>query len=128
MYCNPSGRHGCLLGQKVKDGQTLLWFPAFYDANVDDGKVRDPTGAGNAFCGALAVTFAHGGSIRVGVIMATVVASFIIEQIGMPALNKGHSIELWNGESVRSRCELYMHRNKVAADGFVELLDRLWPR
>ena len=118
-----TGQLGCLLGFKGGHGQDeLRYFPAYYDGR--SSKVRDPTGAGNAFCGALATTLAHGSSIEVSIIMATVVASFIVEQIGLPMLEKH---EIWNGESVRSRCEQYQQRLNMTVDGLAELLSRLWP-
>lgn len=100
----------------------------------------DPTGGGNTFLGALAQ--ALGGNVNPPVskietaladavtrvsrdawenmrrllnasIYATVAASFVIEQPGMPMLERATSgKEYWNGESFEDRLVTYLAREK----------------
>lgn len=46
--------------------------------------VIDPVGAGDAFCGAFAVTLHRGGSLTDAAVTASATASYMLEQIGMP--------------------------------------------
>ncbi|EEQ88777.2 hypothetical protein RJZ56_004337 [Blastomyces dermatitidis] len=129
--------NGMLVVRAGKDGcyafsrDLSLHIPAYHGANV-----VDPTGAGNAFLGALAQSLVSNdtkplrvvrstlgesvewasianswgeqGRIPVALICATVAASFVIEQVGMP--NISHSDggeESWNGESYTERIRLY---------------------
>ncbi|EEH37179.2 PfkB family carbohydrate kinase (Mak32) [Paracoccidioides lutzii Pb01] len=111
-------------------------------------KVVDPTGAGNAFLGALAqglvvsidrppirvvtstleksekwtrISDSWGGHGRIpaALICATVAASFVIEQVGVPQIScTDLGEELWNGESYTERVRLYtlqFARNLVKA-------------
>ena len=102
-------------------------------------KVLDPTGGGNAFLGALA--HAMNGTVHppatvvdntLGIakpclsegveetkrqllrasIYATVAASFVIEQAGMPILGCGTGRATWNGESFEDRLVAYLDREK----------------
>ncbi|KLJ11122.1 hypothetical protein EMPG_13573 [Blastomyces silverae] len=129
--------NGMLVVRAGKDGcyafsrDLSLHIPAYRGVNV-----VDPTGAGNAFLGALAqslvindrkplrvVTSTLGGSgewasivnswgeqgrIPAALICATVAASFVIEQVGMPNISYSDGgEESWNGESYTERIRLY---------------------
>ncbi|KAL7423131.1 hypothetical protein Q5752_002431 [Cryptotrichosporon argae] len=78
------------------------WGAAFFGPQ-DAGRVRDPTGGGNAFAGALAAALAQGRDVNEAIILANVAASFVIEQDGVPELTVVDGIELWNGEQVAER-------------------------
>lgn len=92
-------------------------------------KVVDPTGGGNTFLGALAlamngkvtppmavldnflVQVGPHGRLLGALIYATIAASFVIEQPGMPLLSrKGGKQELWNGELFEDRLMTYLKR------------------
>jgi sugar/nucleoside kinase (ribokinase family) len=99
-----------------------------YHLSVGDlpSKVIDPTGGGNTFLGALAL--AMNGEVTpstsvldsllvsqrrllCAMIYATIAASFVIEQPGMPFLSrKGMEQELWNGELFEDRLVTYLDR------------------
>lgn len=115
-----AGAHGAYY---IASGQTIgRWVPP-YHTSVD--RVIDPTGAGNAFMGALAAALGEGKSLEEGELNAqatfpstpvqavkhqggaepvavrwgSIAASFMIEQDGLPVLSlsdKGDR-ELWNG-------------------------------
>ncbi|KAK8135629.1 hypothetical protein PG984_003569 [Apiospora sp. TS-2023a] len=103
-------------------------FPPY---QVDQKLVVDATGAGNAFLGALAVSLVaandlgrtatqaavmtaapvkgDAGQISDAIVQASVVASFAIEQIGLPrrTLVEGmEGEEQWNGDTFRGRYEI----------------------
>ncbi|KAI0447810.1 Ribokinase-like protein [Xylaria telfairii] len=110
------------------------WIPAFHSNSYDEdssdppqdeegveeqtgeekrrkGKVIDPTGGGNTFLGGLAVALARGKNLEEAAAWGSVVASFAIEQVGMPTL--GHDAEgreTWNGVSVDERFEKFKTR------------------
>lgn len=48
-------------------------------------QVVDPVGAGNAYCGALLVGWLETGDLRLAGMYASVAASFLVEQYGLPA-------------------------------------------
>lgn len=54
-------------------------IPAF------ETRVVDPTGAGNAFCGGFLTGWVLHGDLRLAGLYGVVAASFLVEQIGMPA-------------------------------------------
>lgn len=111
----------------------VLELSAYRNINV-----IDPTGAGNAFLGGLAQALAsptrHPASLVLNLIekselrsvcerwngrttdiaaliCATVAASYVIEQIGVPALSfSGTGEGLWNGSSYADRIRLYMQQ------------------
>lgn len=98
------GEHGCLILNNDKQAQ---WFPVFHDSKSH--LVVDTTGAGNTFLGGFTVGLIKTGDVREAAIMASVAASFAIEQIGIPQFSPSTSAskELWNGESVSERVEKY---------------------
>ena len=76
------------------------WIPA-YHRSAD--KVVDPTGGGNTFLGGMAVALARGHGVEEAAVWGSVAASFAIEQVGMPTLEKGDDGEKWNGVDVMAR-------------------------
>ncbi|EER40700.1 PfkB family carbohydrate kinase [Histoplasma capsulatum H143] len=125
-----AGKDGCY----AFCGDLSLHIPSYRGL-----KVVDPTGAGNAFLGALSqalvsidrnapetvvatlmeseewasVINAWGehGRIPAALVCATVAASFVIEQVGMPNISYSDGEEeSWNGESFRARLRLYTNQ------------------
>ncbi|KXH62940.1 PfkB family carbohydrate kinase [Colletotrichum nymphaeae SA-01] len=101
------GEQGCLT---IPRGGNPMWLPPFYDNG--SSKVLDPTGAGNAFLGAFAVTFARTGDAVLASAYGSVAASFVIEQIGPPRREVIDGRECWNGEAFEDRLRQY--QDKVA--------------
>jgi sugar/nucleoside kinase (ribokinase family) len=84
------------------------WIPAYHD---DPVKVVDPTGGGNTFLGALAVALARGLNVEEAATWGAVAASFAIEQVGMPVLDRhADASETWNGCSVDERLREFQLR------------------
>jgi len=114
------------LGCTTYVGRTKLHLRAFHQ---DGGRVRDPTGGGNTFLGALAMgltgsvtpveTSIHKDSLsgagdlhqylHLGLLHATVAAGYAIEQVGMPNVSATNP-DVWNGESYRNRFRSYLTR------------------
>ena len=109
------------LGNAVKQ----MHFRAYHQDNVG---VVDPTGGGNAFLGALAIGFSGKVSpppssfiikkrwmpdtlmaILCATVHATIAASFAIEQVGMPQIERDQP-DVWNGESYAKRFSQYLTR------------------
>ncbi|KAL5342405.1 Ribokinase-like protein [Aspergillus crustosus] len=113
-----------------------LWLPAYHQPHASEtSPVIDPTGAGNSYLGALAqgmvsqgrdasmaldsvlgesenwqkVIAAYGkhDGVPRALIYATVAASFIVEQIGVPRQSTLEGKELWNGTEFTERVRLY---------------------
>ncbi|KAI9923795.1 hypothetical protein AWENTII_010125 [Aspergillus wentii] len=136
----PEG-NGHLVIRAGKDGSysysrnQRIWLPAYHEPGSSGAtKVVDPTGAGNSFLGALAQgmvgeerepvkvaesVLAESGNWRrathkgipMALIFATVAASFVVEQIGVPQIamsNDGR--ELWNETEFTERVRLYTQR------------------
>ena len=97
-----AAEHGCLI-MSSKVG--ARWLPAYYTADL--GKVVDPTGAGNAFLGAFAVGFQATHDYIEAAAWGTIAASFVIEQVGLPKLQKTGDREVWNGCDVAERLRSY---------------------
>jgi sugar/nucleoside kinase (ribokinase family) len=96
------GKDGCVvMGQGMRK-----WMPAYHESAE---KVVDPTGGGNGFLGGLAVGLVRGGSatglerLEEAAVWGTVSASFAIEQVGMPVLERKGQEETWNGVKVEDR-------------------------
>lgn len=95
---------GAFLGSPTE----TAWFPAFYQ---DQTQVIDPTGGGNAFCGAIAVSLAQQTTISAAMIRATVAAAVAISQIGVPELTRDLAgRELWNGRRIEDMMNEYRGR------------------
>jgi pfkB family carbohydrate kinase len=100
----------CFVASKSKLGQ---WLPAYHNQEIAEGRklVVDPTGAGNACSGAIAVGLSRTGDIFEAAMYGMVAASFVVEQIGPPSLDIGASgEEIWNGTLVEERLRLYRAR------------------
>ncbi|BGP40466.1 hypothetical protein JCM10449v2_004428 [Rhodotorula kratochvilovae] len=84
-----------------------VWVPAFhsYEDGRATGKVVDVTGAGNSFLGGLmAGLVLHPDDLVTAVQCASISASFVIEQFGLPKLSRGEDgVERWNGVDPASR-------------------------
>jgi sugar/nucleoside kinase (ribokinase family) len=99
-----AGKDGCYIATRKQS----RWLPAYHR---DPGRVRDPTGGGNAFLGGLAVALARDKSLVEGAVWGSVAASFAIEQVGMPVRSVGQDgKERWNGDRVAERLDYYLHR------------------
>ncbi|KAK2750392.1 hypothetical protein FQN57_003872 [Myotisia sp. PD_48] len=126
-----AGKDGCYAFSR---GRKQLEIPAYYYA-----KVSDPTGAGNAFLGALCQALAtpdcapvstihevlnqsklwetvcknwnDDGGIFSALICATIASSYVIEQVGVPILSfSPEGQELWNLTSYIERIRRYVQR------------------
>jgi len=94
------------------------WIPAYHSSagggegvNGVADAVVDPTGAGNAFLGGLAVGLARGKGIEEACAWGAVAASFALEQVGAPVLGMdGHGNETWNGVRVDERLAEFQRR------------------
>ncbi|TFK56064.1 Ribokinase-like protein [Heliocybe sulcata] len=94
-----SGALGAYITTRRTGGR---WIPAFWSDNTD--KVVDVTGAGNAFLGGLgAGLMLTSNDIYEAALYATVSASFVIEQEGLPLLSS--ETNLWNSDSPKRRLE-----------------------
>ncbi|ODV97210.1 hypothetical protein PACTADRAFT_48959 [Pachysolen tannophilus NRRL Y-2460] len=101
------GKMGCYC---LNNSGLSKWFPAYHHPLNPDYKVVDPTGAGNAFLGALATGFVKSDkNWTIACICGNIGSGLAIEQIGMPKLTKG---DRWNGKTVQERFKLYLDRNK----------------
>lgn len=118
------GKDGC----SAFCGEQSIHLRAFHLADRPaPSKVVDPTGAGNAFTGALALALQREDLLRrvtsrlgcgfgdlsiliAALVYATVAASFVIEQYGTPVYEGN---EMWNGESLEKRVDAYMAREKT---------------
>lgn len=141
---------GLLVVRSGKDGSYTycqdksLWLPAYYNAGITkdskDSPIADPTGAGNAFLGALAQAMVSEGRPPIGLakadlgeskvwsnivhawgsknedvllslICATVAASYAVEQVGLPTPSlTKDGEELWNGSAFTQRIHLYIKK------------------
>lgn len=138
----PDG-NGALVIRAGKDGSysytktQRIWLPAYHRPRASGpSPVKDPTGAGNSFLGAMAQGMVSTGrepakliestleasgkwkkameswgeskQIPVALICATVAAGFVVEQIGVPQLSESKDgKELWNGTEFMERVRLY---------------------
>lgn len=108
-----AGDMGCFVKSKTQG----VWLPAYHSPSRNgaadgDSKVVDTTGAGNAFLGAFAIGFLQSsGDIISAACAGNVAASFVVEQVGVPALTISEDgKDFWNGEAVSSRLEAYKRR------------------
>ncbi|KAJ7638633.1 Ribokinase-like protein [Roridomyces roridus] len=94
-----SGAMGACLASKT---QAPRWVSAFWTSE-DTEKIVDVTGAGNSFLGGLAAgLLLENGDVYKATFYASVSASFIIEQQGLPTVS---STDSWNGDSPRRRLD-----------------------
>ena len=109
-----AGDQGCF----VKSQSEQRWLPAYYaprdsvEATTCSSKVIDTTGAGNAFLGAFTIGLLLSPDDTVFAACAgNVAASFVVEQVGVPALSfTEDGTELWNGKDVSTRFQDYKAR------------------
>ncbi|KAL2813719.1 Ribokinase-like protein [Aspergillus granulosus] len=117
-----------------------LWLPAYHQPVASgESPVVDPTGAGNSYLGALAqgmisqgrdvarvidsvlgesanwrnviTAWGERSEVPMALILATVAASFVVEQIGVPRQStSGEGKELWNETEFTERVRLYTQR------------------
>lgn len=117
-----------------------VWLPAYHQPSASGvSAVVDPTGAGNSFLGALTQGMVSAGrkpanlidsvlagstawqeavqaaaqhsQVLTALIFATVAASFVVEQIGVPRMStSSDGKELWNETEFTERVRLYTQR------------------
>jgi sugar/nucleoside kinase (ribokinase family) len=98
-----AGKEGCYVATRSSE----RWIPAYHQSA---DMVIDPTGGGNSFLGGLIVGMVRTGNTEEAAIWGSVAASFAIEQIGMPTLEKIKEGETWNGTDVFNRLENFKER------------------
>lgn len=85
-----------------------------YWTTEDNHKIVDVTGAGNSFLGGLAAGIILSGDMYEATLYATVSASFVIEQEGLPMVTFTPT-EAWNEDQPSRRLDALRTRIKVAA-------------
>ncbi|KAF9485382.1 Ribokinase-like protein [Pholiota conissans] len=104
-----SGGMGAYIKSQGTQGK---WVDAFWTSEATE-KIVDVTGAGNSFLGGfVAGMVLCDGDIYAATLHATVSASFVIEQEGLPAFDKG-SPAAWNGDSPLRRLEELKKRHEI---------------
>lgn len=103
-----AGGDGCLVSSNSIPGRHK-WLPPFYE---NDSSIVDATGAGNTFLGALAFAMsARGDDVLKASALASVAASFSLQQIGLPSLcSEIESRDCWNEDTFTRRWEIYQDR------------------
>lgn len=102
-----SGELGAYVKNRVQDG---IWVDAFWTSD-DEGKVVDVTGAGNSFLGGLAAGLVlSNGDLYKATFYASISASFIIEQEGLPRMSTDSTT--WNGDNPYDRLEKLLKRHE----------------
>jgi len=88
------------------------WFEAYWTKD-DASRIVDVTGAGNSFLGGLSAGLELvNGDIYGATFYATVSASFVIEQSGLPVLTQDDDSSVqWNNDSPIRRLELLKSRH-----------------
>ncbi|CAM0141549.1 unnamed protein product [Umbelopsis sp. WA50703] len=87
-----AGKRGALVGRR----DTSRWLvPAYWQSQLHS-RVRDVTGAGNAFCGGFCVGYLLNKDIIDAALYGSVSASFTVEQVGVPKLHTTE--ERWNDD------------------------------
>lgn len=96
-----AGRRGAAVMTK---GSVLHWVPAYHD---NQERVRDVTGAGNAFCGGLCIGWAEtDGDPVMAAMYGAVSSSFVVEQVGLPTIHQKDTVDQWNdGPSAHVRLQ-----------------------
>ncbi|KAJ7276206.1 Ribokinase-like protein [Mycena haematopus] len=97
-----SGSMGACVALKDRP---MRWVPAFWSSK-DEHKIVDVTGAGNSFLGGLAAgLLLEDGDAYQASFHASVAASFVIEQYGLPTISVVNGSTLWNGDSPQRRLD-----------------------
>ncbi|KAL8719548.1 MAG: hypothetical protein Q9225_003447 [Loekoesia sp. 1 TL-2023] len=106
------GEKGCCVAQPDR----YLRLPAYHEQDAAS-RVTDPTGGGNTFLGGFGIGIlqssepSRAACFEQAACYGAVAASFAIEQVGTPILDRSPSQgELWNGVKVESRLEEYRQR------------------
>ncbi|KAI9632042.1 Ribokinase-like protein [Dioszegia hungarica] len=98
----------------AKENDEVKWIPAYWSEGCEEpdwvDKVVDPTGAGNAFCGAMAAALSEGMGIEIAVMWGTVAASFVVQQHGLPSLTTVSGKEVWAGDEPARRVRALQDR------------------
>jgi sugar/nucleoside kinase (ribokinase family) len=111
------GARGCLVATR----KGMIRLPAVYGPDPGEdpeqgsagAKVVDPTGGGNTFIGGMGVGLVRGKGPVYAAAMGSVAASFAIEQMGLPTIERGQNgEETWNGVQVEERMREYLERLK----------------
>ena len=105
----------CMIVSSPWDGYYLCskhvaprWFPQYHP--MGSAQFVDRTGASSAFLGAFAMSFIEQGSVLRACECGVVSASLVVEQRGLPKLQKLGWREFWNGVDVQSRLREYRSR------------------
>lgn len=93
------------MGSYLSINGTGKWYVPYHESPA---KVVDPTGAGNAFCGALALALGMNLDWDTAMAMASIGASYMIEQVGPPIYSPATG--LWNESSPADRVQEYLSR------------------
>ncbi|KIM43590.1 hypothetical protein M413DRAFT_68614 [Hebeloma cylindrosporum] len=103
------GALGAYLKSRATTGQ---WIEAFW-TEKDGDKVVDVTGAGNSFLGGFAAGLRlSGGDVYEATLHASISASFIIEQEGLPAISEDSMGRCqWNGDVPSRRLDILRKRH-----------------
>jgi len=101
-----SGALGAYIVSRIVKGR---WVEAFWGPN-DHDHVVDVTGAGNAFLGGLGAGLKFTQDICEAALYATVSASFVIEQEGLPLIEPDGGSWKWNYDSPQRRLSDLRHR------------------
>lgn len=94
-------------GAYLANEATHGWYPAYYQ---DPTSVVDPTGGGNAFCGAITAALARKKTFEDAMCYAAVAAALAISQIGLPEVITRDGCELWNGRQISDMLTQYRKR------------------
>ena len=116
-------------GSRLYSGSKMLHFRAYHS---ETAKVVDPTGGGNTYLGGMTMALSHmvspdvsetskalagvsqpdadfSAAMVTAVIHATIAASYAIEQVGVPTLDRS-SHDVWNGQAYAERYRAYLQR------------------
>ncbi|KAH6915139.1 Ribokinase-like protein [Coprinopsis sp. MPI-PUGE-AT-0042] len=110
-----SGAMGAYVRSRGRPGR---WIEAYWTPE-DEKRIVDVTGAGNAFLGGLAAGLKHAeGDVEEAVFYASVSASFIIEQQGLPTMEASSDTgdASWNADSPKERLRKLKERHPRTND------------
>lgn len=126
-------------GSRLYSSGKTLHFRAYH---LDPAKVVDPTGGGNTYLGGMTMALSRmvspdvsetskvvagmsrsdanfSATMVTAVIHATVAASFAIEQVGVPSLDRSRE-DVWNGQIYLERYQAYLSREHFYLTGQIE--------
>lgn len=105
------GEMGAYVKSRAREG---MWIDAFWNSQEDSKRIVDVTGAGNSFLGGLAAGLRlNQGDVYEATFYASVSASFVVEQQGLPAISSsnGQGLSLWNGDLPTRRLQVLHARH-----------------